>query len=389
MDPRTQAQFFLRTRVRFGNGLFETAGAEAAALGRTVMVVTGRSAMRRTGLTERLSAQLERAGARVVLYEEASPNPTTAEVDAGVALARREKVEALVGLGGGSAMDVAKAVAMAAVYGKPCYELCGVPLPERGLPVVAVPTTAGTGAEVAGVAVVTEAARKHKTALKSPWVSPEVAVVDPELTRTLPPEVTASSGMDALAHAVEAYLSKNATLFSELFAIRATTLVFEHLAAACERGDDLSARTGMAMASLLAGVTISQAGTNLGHGLGMALGGLFGTDHGATVGLALPHLLEFGRPVFGPRIAELARAAGLAGPDQNDDEAAAGFTQEVRELLGKVPLPRDVEGLGCDFSDPSRVAEATLRQGATANYPVALSLAEVEAFVRRVGGLWA
>ncbi|HHW14681.1 MAG TPA: iron-containing alcohol dehydrogenase [Firmicutes bacterium] len=152
---------------------------------------------RRAGLTQKLVAQLAEAGARAVLYEEASPNPTTVEVDAGAELARREGVEALVGLGGGSAMDVAKAIAMVVAYGQPCYELCGRPLPQPGLPVVAVPTTSGTGAEVSGVAVVTEPSRHHKTSLRSPQVSPAVAAVDPELTLALPPSVTASSGMDA------------------------------------------------------------------------------------------------------------------------------------------------------------------------------------------------
>jgi glycerol dehydrogenase-like iron-containing ADH family enzyme len=249
MDIQTRAQFHLRTKVRFGVGTFAEAGAEAAALGKTALVVTGRSAMRRAGLTDRLVASLSAAGVRAVLYEEATPNPTTGEVDKGADLARREGVDVVVGLGGGSAMDVAKAIAMAVAYDRPCYEICGVALDRPGLPVVAITTTSGTGAEVTGVAVVTEPSRRHKTAVRSLVVAPTVAIVDPELTVTMPPAVTASTGMDALAHAVESYFSKNANPFTEPYAEEATDLVLTHLQAACGKGGDLEARTGMATAS--------------------------------------------------------------------------------------------------------------------------------------------
>lgn len=386
MDPETRAQFFLKTRIEFGRGAFARVGAEAAALGRTVMVVTGRSAMRRAGLTQKLVAQLEEAGARAVLYEEASPNPTTVEVDAGAELARREGIEVLVGLGGGSAMDVAKAIAMTVAYGKPCYELCGRPLSEPGLPVVAVPTTSGTGAEVSGVAVVTEPSRHHKTGVRSPQVSPTVAVVDPELTLTLPPAVTASSGMDALAHAVESYLSKRANPLTELFAERATGLVLQHLRTACRDGHDLTARTGMSLGSLLAGVTLSQAGVILGHAVGMTLGGFFGTDHGATVGLLLPDVLEACLPSSASRIALLAKRTGAVSPEEElpDAAVAARFIALIRTLIADLPLPESLAAMGCRLSDVPALVQAVLRQGATPNHPVPLHEGEVEVFLRKV-----
>lgn len=386
VDTATKVQFFLRTRVKFGNGTFATVGTEAAALGRTVLVVTGRSAMRRAGLTQKLVAQLEAAGARAVLYEGASPNPTTVEVDDGAELARREQVEAVVGLGGGSAMDVAKAIATVVSYNKSCYELCGEPLPVPGLPVVAVPTTAGTGAEVSGVAVVTEPARRLKATLRSPAVAPALAVIDPELTVTLPPKVTASSGLDALAHAVESYLSRNASPFTEPFAERATGLVFEHLKAACDRGEDLAARTGMALGSLMAGVTLAQAGVILGHGVGMVLGGFFGTDHGATVGVLLPAVLEQTLPGSAGRLAQLGRRSGVlpATASLSDEEAARALIQAVRELLAGLPLPRSLGEMGCRLTDVPTLVARVIKQGSTPNYPIPLTEAAVEAFLRRV-----
>ncbi|MGE5508163.1 MAG: iron-containing alcohol dehydrogenase, partial [Chitinophagales bacterium] len=199
MDVATQFPFNLRTRVSFGVGAFANVAAEAAAFGRTALLVTGRGAMRRSGVTERLVRQLSAAGARAVLYEEASPNPTTVEVDRGADLARAEGALVIVGLGGGSAMDVAKGIAQVLANGKPCYELCGTTLERPGPPVIAVPTTSGTGSEVNGVAVVTEPARKHKTSLRGPAVGPARGVGDPELSRSRPAPGKASAGVDAQA----------------------------------------------------------------------------------------------------------------------------------------------------------------------------------------------
>ncbi len=378
-------QFFLRTKVSFGNGTLAKAGEEAAALGRTILVVTGRNAMRRAGLTDRLVALLEKAGVRPVLYEEASPNPATDEVDRGVELARREGVGGLVALGGGSAIDVAKAISMGVVYGKPCRELVDVPLPKPGLPLLAIPTTAGTGSEVSSAAVVTDSATGFKGALRSPWIRPVAAIVDPELTVTMPPSVTASSGADALAHAVESYLSKNATPFTELFAERAAELILAHLNQACAFGTDLAARTGMAMGSLMAGVALGQAGVVLGHGVGMALGGAFNTDHGATVGLLLPHVLEFVMPGSTSRIAQLARRARVVAAGTGDDQAAAAFVEAIRGLLAGIPLPASLSAMGCHLND-SRVVKWTMKQASTRNHPQALTEAEIEGFLRKAFG---
>lgn len=387
MDLSAKVQFFLKTKVRLANGAFETVGAEAASLGHTVLVVTGRTAMRRAGFTEKLVKQIEAAGARAVLYENASPNPTTDEVDAGASLARREGADVVVGLGGGSAVDVAKAIAITVPYNKPCHELCNADLPTPGLPVIAVPTTSGTGAEVTSVAVITVPSRRYKTALRSVHIVPTLAIVDPELTVTMPPEVTASSGMDALAHAVESYISKKADPFAELFAERATELALTYLKAACEDGAELMARTSMALASLMAGVALSQAGVVLGHGAGMALGGLFGTDHGTTVGLLLPEVLEFNLSVAEARLAALAKRSGVVTAGTNglsDVEAAQMFIRAIRNLIKEIPLPAGLAAMGCNFSDKPLLVERVVKQAATLNNPKPVNETEAEDFLRRV-----
>ena len=385
MDAATRVQYFLKTRVILANGSFAGTGAETAALGRTALVVTGRSAMRQAGATDKLLRQLEAAGVRPVLFEQVPPNPTTDVVDAGVALVLREKAQVVLGLGGGSALDTAKAIAAVARDGRRTVEYFNDPPREpAGLPIVAVPTTSGTGAEVTPVVVLTDPAERRKFGASSPAFGAAVAIVDPELTLTMPPEITAGSGMDALAHAVESYLSKNADAFSELFAVEATALTFRHLRAACANGADPDARTGMAAASVMAGITLAQAGVIHAHGFGMAIGGQFGTDHGTTVGLLLADILEDVRPYLTPRLASLAKRAGLAREAANDAEAADRLIEGVRRLVGELPLPASLKALGVDPAQIPLLVQGTLKQRSLKNLPQMPSEAQVEALLRKV-----
>lgn len=385
MDAATKVQYFLKTRVTLANGAFAATGSETATLGRTALVVTGRSAMRRAGVTDNLLRQLEAAGVRPVLFEQVPPNPTTDDVDAGVALALRENAEVVLGLGGGSAMDAAKAIAAVAKSGRRTVDYFrDLPREPAGLPIVAVPTTSGTGAEVTPVVVLTDPAERRKFGATSTAFGAAVALVDPELTLSMPPEVTASSGMDALAHAVESYLSKNADPFSELFAVEATTLAFRHLKAACADGADRDARTGMAVASVMAGITLAQAGVIHAHGLGMAIGGQFGTDHGTTVGLLLADILDDVRPYLTPRLASLAKRAGLARETAGDAEAADKLIEATHRLAGDIPLPAGLKALGVDPAQIPLLVQGTLRQRSLKNLPQMPSEARVEAFLRRV-----
>ncbi|NLG83799.1 MAG: iron-containing alcohol dehydrogenase [Firmicutes bacterium] len=381
-----KACFSLPTRVNVSRGAFTEVTREAMALGRTVLVVTGRSAMHRTGVLARLREAVEEAGGRFVLFDRVFPNPTTDLIDEGADLARREKAEVVVGLGGGSAMDTAKAVAMAAKSSRPAAELFFAPLsPETpALPIIAVPTTSGTGSEVTPIAVMTDPRRRRKIGVSHHRFYPTVALVDPELTTTMPPAVTASSGMDALAHAVESYLSKNATAISALFAEEAVRLVFQHLETASQNGNDLGARTGMAIAAVMGGVTLAQAGTILGHAVGMGIGGVMEVDHGAIVGLLLPEVLTFVLPHSLSRLARLAHRTDLVPPATEERRAAEEFIAAVRRLVTNLPLPPNLAAMGCDPARLPEMVRNTMEQRALQNLPVVPGPAEVEDFLRRV-----
>lgn len=401
MQEAGNFKFYLRPRVAFGAGLFATAGAEAATLGRIALVVTGKGAMRRAGYTDRLLASLEAAGVKGVLYEGVRPNPTVDEVDAGATLARQERAEVVIGLGGGSAVDTAKAIAVTAASGvASCRSLLGCQLTKPGLPVIAVPTTSGTGAEVTAVAVVSVPEQGVKTALRGPGVMATVAVVDPELTLGLPPNVTASTGMDALAHAVESYLSVNSSPVSEFFAERAVGLILPHLAAACADGRDAAARSAMAEGSCLAGIALAQSGAALGHGFGMALGGPFDVDHGALVGRILPEMLEFSLPAVTDRLARLARrcealpgltAGGAGGPSASDADAAAALIKAIRDLMAEIPLPASLPAMGITRSALAgeaygRLLELILVQAGTKNHPVPVDMDSAAVLLDRLLG---
>ncbi|MGQ9780135.1 MAG: iron-containing alcohol dehydrogenase family protein [Bacillota bacterium] len=382
-----KARFFLPTRVNVSRGALAEVTGEALALGHTVLVVTGRSAMQRTGVLARLQAAIEEAGGRVVLFDRVFPNPTTDLIDEGADLARKEKAEVVIGLGGGSAMDTAKAVAVAAKSDRPAAELFFTPLPAEipSLPMIAVPTTSGTGSEVTPFAVMTDPRRRRKIGVFHTRFYPTVALVDPELTVSMPRAVTASSGMDALAHAVESYLSKNANAISALFAEEATRLVFQHLESACKDGSNIHARTGMALAAVMGGVTLGQAGTILGHAVGMGIGGVVEVDHGAIVGLLLPEVLRFVFPSSLSRLARLARRTGIVPAEEKDEQKAAEeFIVAVRRLVANLPLPPNLAAMGCDPAHLAEMLQNTMEQRALQNLPVVPSASEVEEFLRRV-----
>ena len=327
-------------RVVFGRGAAGEIGSLVRDLGHRALVVTGRSSER----AERLSSSL--AGARIALATfSVEGEPSIATVEAGVAAARAHGCDLVIGVGGGSAIDAAKAIAALGPLEADLFDHLevigrGLPLPRPGLPCVAVPTTAGTGSEVTRNAVLTSPAHRLKVSLRSPFLLPRLALVDSELTIGLPGALTAATGLDALTQLVEPYLSSRASPFTDALCEEGLPRAARSLLAACRDGSDRQARDEMSMASLFSGMALANAGLGAVHGFAGTIGGIFAAPHGAICAALLPHVMREnlrairsrapGHPVL-PRFTDVARLL-TGAPAASADDGVAWVHALVREL---------------------------------------------------------
>jgi alcohol dehydrogenase class IV len=314
-------EFATASRIVFGPGTVKEAGPAARDLGNRVLVVTGRSSERSTALT----ATLTSSGLTYVTFS-VSSEPTTGMMRDGVRLAQAEACDVVVGFGGGSAIDAAKAIAtLVANGGDPLDYLEGIgagkPLTQPALPIIAIPTTAGTGAEVTRNAVVASPEHRVKASLRSPFMLPRLALVDPELTYSLPPEVTAGTGLDALTQLIEPFTSHRANPMTDAFCREGLARVARSLRRAYEHGDDTAAREDMALASLFGGLALANAGLGAAHGFAAPICGMFPAPHGATCAALLPHVMAIN--------------VGALRARQSDGPALARYGELARILTGK------------------------------------------------------
>lgn len=348
---------------------------------RRVLVVTD-AGLVSAGIVARVTEALDAAGVHHVVYSGVEPDPTFAQVEEGLALLRSEGCDAVLAVGGGSPMDAAKVIAAGATAGRPVAKLEGMFKVRRApLPLFAIPTTAGTGSEVTVAAVVSDAETHTKKFFIDPKLLPAMAALDPTLMVGLPPQITAATGMDALTHAVESWIATTSNAQTEGYARIAVRSIFEHLPAACEKGDDLRARRGMALASYYAGLAFTRTSVGYVHAIAHTFGARYGTPHGLANAIALPPVLEFSRPAAEGRLARLAELIGVGGG--NDAEKADAFIEAVRELKRKVGIPATLDALVA--SDIPDIAERALAE-AHMNYPVPryMDQAECEALLRSV-----
>jgi len=370
----TAFEFATAGRIVFGEGSAASIPGCAAAFGSKALVVTGRDPMRAEWLVEALQQQ----GTEVVVLC-VDGEPGLAFVSGGAELARRRAVHVVVGIGGGSAIDAAKAIAaLAANEGDPLDYVevvgAGMPIANAPLPLIAVPTTAGTGSEATRNAVLTVPERRAKASLRSPLMLPRLAVVDPVLTYDLPPSVTAATGLDALAQLIEPFLSVRANPMTDALCRDGIARVARSLERACQDGHDAAARADMALASLFGGLALANAGLGAVHGLAAPLGGMFNAPHGAVCAALLPHVMAANVRALraaGPGAA-LDRAAetGRLLSGRPDADAAVEWLHGIVQRLG---VPR-LEDLGVSAGDLSAVAEQAQRSSSMKGNPVALSV---------------
>jgi len=365
------------TAIRFGLHAIEALPEVAPASGDgPVLIVTDR-VIARLGLAGRVVELLAPRACEV--FAAVEPNPTTRIVDAAAARAREKGASLVIGLGGGSSLDAAKTAALLAR--EPGNEIAPLlhgrtkPAGAR-LPLVAIPTTAGTGSEVTPISVLTDPDADEKRPLVHPSLYPAVALVDPELTRTMPAGVTASTGMDALSHAMEALWSTGANPISDALGLEAARLVLTHLAPACARADDLEARSGMSLGSLLAGLAFGHTKTAGVHALSFPLTHRFGVPHGSACAMGLAPFARLNRPAIEGKLARLARLLG-----EPDVEA---LLARLERLTRAIEIPGSLASLGVSREDWPALASETLAHPNAGNNPVPLDEITLTAILEEI-----
>ena len=306
-----------------------------------VLIVTDRSLLK-LGLAEPLLAALKARGIGASVYADTVPNPTIANVEAAREQYLAEGCEAIIGFGGGSSMDCAKiAAARVAKPHQSVPQMKGILRIHRRLPLLlAVPTTAGTGSETTLTAVITDSETHHKYPISDFPLIPQYAVLDYRMTLGLPRSITATTGLDALTHAVEAYIGRSTNAYTRAMAEEAVTLIHSHLLRACEDGSDAEARQQMLRAAYCAGNAFTRSYVGYVHGLAHALGGQYGTPHGLANAIILPHFLEEYGEIIHRKLADLARRCGIAPANARDALAARMFIDWVWDLNRQLDIPR-------------------------------------------------
>jgi len=306
---------------------------------RRILVVTDRP-LRELGIAEQAVAGLLEAGIELSWYDGVQPDPSFAQVEEGISLLRRQQCEAVVAVGGGSSIDAAKIIAAGGSsednprdwvgFGKVKHEV---------MPLYAIPTTSGTGSEATMGAVISDPVTHQKSILSGSGLLPVAAALDSDLTLGLPPAITAATGMDALTHAIEAYIATWERGTRKQHARMAVSLIFDHLRTACTEGGNREAREGMATAAYYAGIAINQVNVGNVHAIAHQLGGKYGIPHGVANALVLPHILDWCRYEAQAELAELAQLIGVANATQPPEQQALAFIDAVRSLARDVGIP--------------------------------------------------
>lgn len=361
MEPTLNWNFnyFIPTEVVFGRGRVAEVGKLVRRFGDRALLVTGPSPRLR-GLYDRVLEALRVEGIETAHFDGVIPNPTTDVVSAGAAMAKAHGAQMIIGIGGGSSMDTAKAIAVEASHEGTAWDHLYYkdPPTEKTLPIITIGTTAGTGSQTTTVAVITNPALKDKSAISNRNVFPKLAIVDPELTATMPPAVTAQTGFDAFCHNFESYLSVRAGAVVEALALDAIRRVFRYLPRAIADGTDMEARTQMAWVDTLGGMTNACAGTTLPHGLGMQIGGHCPhVSHGQALAVLYPSFTRYTRPAAVEKFAAVARVLDPAMAQADDETASLRCCELIDDFLKAIGLWIGFEDLGVSKAEIREIAD--------------------------------
>ncbi len=357
-------RFVLNERSYHGKGAIAEIAGEVTSRGLKKALVCSDPDLLKFGVTKKVTDVLEAAGIAYDIYSDIKPNPTIQNVQDGVEALKKSQADCIIAIGGGSSMDTAKAMGISATNPEfaDVRSLEGVaPTKNPCLPIIAVPTTAGTAAEVTINYVITDVEKNRKFVCVDPHDIPVVAVVDPDMMASMPKGLTAATGMDALTHAIEGYITQGAWELSDMFHLKAIEIISKSLRGAVENTPE--GREGMALGQYIAGMGFSNVGLGIVHSMAHGLSALYDTPHGVACAIILPTGLEYNKPVAGKRYRAIAQAMGVEGvASMTDDQAADAAIAAVKKLSADVGIPANLNGIlkeeDVEFLSKSAYADA-------------------------------
>jgi len=380
-------QLLMPGKILYGRDSFAQVGVQAAALGEKVLIISD-PIMEKVGNVALCEAYVAAEGAAFAAYAGIDSEPTDRHVREALAVCIEESCDAIVAVGGGSCIDTAKAVAVMATNDGYIGDYIGgrKAFAAKPLPLIACPTTAGTGSEVTRVTVITDTQTQVKMMISQPQLLPAVAIVDPALTFSCPPAVTAATGVDALCHAVEAFLSRKSQPVSDMFALQAIGLIMGHLLRCYQDGYDGEAREQVALGSMLAGAAFSNASVTLVHGMSRPIGALFHVPHGISNAMLLPAVLDYTRDSAVEKLARIGRTLHPEWKGLSAEEAADRTISEIKRMCLQLHIP-NLQAWGVDrqaFEQSlAKMATDALASGSPANNPIVPTHEEIVQLYRR------
>lgn len=380
-------RFILNETSYFGAGARREIVSELNRLGATKALVAADQSLVKLGVAAMVTDILDEAGFPYELFTDIKPNPTVTNVKNGVEAFKRSGADVIIAVGGGSSIDTAKAIGIIARNPEfadvVSLEGCA-PTKHRSVPIIALPTTAGTAAETTINYVIIDEEKSKKMVCVDPNDIPAVAIVDAELMYSLPKGLTAATGMDALTHAIEGYITKGAWSLSDMFEIEAIRMIARNLPTAVENGSDKEAREAMALAQYVAGMAFSNVGLGLVHGMAHPMGSLFDVPHGVANAILLPTVMEFNMPAAEKKYRAIAEAMGVDTKDMTDKEAAQAACDAVAALSRRVGIPQHLSELGIGEADIPTLAAQAIEDVCTPGNPRDVTLADIEALYRKL-----
>ncbi|CDQ20123.1 iron-containing alcohol dehydrogenase [Halobacillus karajensis] len=377
--------FRMPSTVNYGRHAFERIGKEAAERGNKALVVSDH-VMDSLGYVRKAKEYLNHEGVESALYLGVESEPTDTYVAEAMKIFKNESCDIVISLGGGSCIDTAKAVSVLAVNGGYIGEyMGGRKIASKNVPHIAIPTTAGTGSEATDVTIITNTTNDVKMMIKQPAFMPDAAIVDPLLTVTSPKNVTAATGIDALSHAIEAYISRRAHPMTDDMARSAMKLIVGHIKTAYEDGENIDAREAMSLGAMQAGVAFSNSSVCLVHGMSRPIGALFHVPHGYSNAMLLPAVLEFSKTYAIERLADLGRIFDSRSETWPDDQAADLAVNAVKDLCLELNIPNLKEwGIEEESFDSAirKMATDALESGSPSNNPRVPDQLEIEELYR-------